>query len=138
MLLVPMQSTSLSEEALEEDGYEEDEDRDEEDSRKPAQMVSRQVRTACATLDIAHCLYPYALPYASHWQGDTFDPQSWSRPASGVLYKSAGVVVEIILRDYLRAGCRLPLPAPSIQNVQDSKAEACKRAPVCLAKSEQQ
>ena len=96
-MLVPMQSTSLSEEGLEEDDYEEDEDRYEEDTRKPAQMVSRQVRTASATLDIAHCLSSYALPYASHWQGETLDPrpQIWSRPASGVLYESAAVVVEI-------------------------------------------
>ena len=54
-LLVPMQYTSLSEEASKEDGYEEEEDSDEEGRTKPPLMVSRQVRTASATLNVAHC-----------------------------------------------------------------------------------
>ncbi len=74
-MLVPMQYTSLSEAALDEDGSEEDQERDEEDKTKPPQMVSRQVRTASAPLDIAHLLSFYALTHASHWQGEMLDPR---------------------------------------------------------------
>ena len=125
-MLVPMQCTSLSEEALEEDGYEEDEDR--EKLRKPPQMVSRQVRTACASPDVAHYLSSYALPHTSHWQGEMLDPRLEQTCVWCLVHISSYCGRNT--RDHLRVGCRVnfPLPTPGIRKVQDSKAEACKSA----------